>query len=97
MPDLSKITSKFDLNKIISDVKSIITPAAIPEANKSDPLGYCLSELNKLIKELADNNTKQADGIAKVNAMLGTLNQELAKLKVAKGDSSSAEAKASVG
>jgi len=87
MADLSKLTGKFDLNKIISDVKSIITPPPIPEANKDDPVGYCLSELNKLIKELAENNTKQADSIAKVSTMLGSLYQEIAKAKGATGSS----------
>lgn len=77
MADLSKITGKFDLQKIISDVKSMISPVAIPEANKDDPVGYCLSELDKLVKDLADNHTKQADAIAKVSTMLGTLYQEV--------------------
>jgi hypothetical protein len=83
MADLSKITGKFDLNKIINDVKSIITPSPIPEANKDDPVGYYLSELNKLIENLAENNTKQADNIAKASSILGTLQQELTKLKSA--------------
>lgn len=87
MADLSKITDKFDLNKIINDVKSIITPPAIPTASKDDPVGYYLSELNKMVKDLADNNTKQADVIAKVSATLGSLHQEVAKLKGPTGSS----------
>ena len=72
------MAGKFDIQKIIDDVKSIVTPAPIPEANKDDPAGYHLSELGKLVKELADNQNKQADTLAKVNAILGELYQELA-------------------
>ena len=76
MADLSKITGKFDLQKIINDVKSMISPVPIPEANKSDPVAYYLSELNKLAKDLAEVHTKQADLIAKVSSVLGNLYQE---------------------
>ena len=79
MADLSKITSKFDFQKIIGDVKSMISPVAIPEANKDDPVAYCLSELGKLAKDLAEQHSKQADTIAKISTMLGTLHQEMAK------------------
>lgn len=74
------MAGKFDIQKIIDDVKSIVTPAPIPEANKDDPVGYHLSELGKLTKELAENHTKQADTLAKVNAILGELYQELGKV-----------------
>jgi hypothetical protein len=79
MSDLSKITGKFDLQKIIGDVKSMVSPIAIPEADKSNPIAYCLSEISKLTKELADNHSKQADTISKISSMLGTLHQEVAK------------------
>jgi hypothetical protein len=77
MADMSKITDKFDLQKIIGDVKAMISPIAIPEANKNDPVGYCLSELSKLTKDLAESHSKQADTIAKMSTMLGTLHQEI--------------------
>ena len=77
MADLSKITNKFDLQKIIGDVKSMISPVTIPASNKNDPVGYCLSELSKLTKDLAESHSKQADTIAKINSMLGTLHQEI--------------------
>lgn len=77
MADLSKITGKFDLQKIINDVKSMISPEPIPEANKNDPIAYYLSGLNKLVKELAENHTKEADIIAKVSSTLGSLYQEV--------------------
>jgi hypothetical protein len=77
MADMSKTANKFDLQKIIGDVKAMISPVVIPEANKNDPVGYCLSELSKLTKDLAESHSKQADTIAKISTMLGTLHQEI--------------------
>jgi hypothetical protein len=77
MTDLSKATNKFDLQKFIGNVKSMLGPVVIPEANKDDPVGYCLSELSKLAKDLAESHSKQADTIAKISSMLGTLHQEI--------------------
>lgn len=74
---MASMSNKFDLQKIISNVKSMIGPVEIPEANKNDPVAYCLSELSKLTKDLADNHTKQADTIAKISTMLGTLHLEI--------------------
>jgi hypothetical protein len=73
MTDLLKTASKFDLQKLIGDVKSMLSPVVIPEANKDNPIGYCLSELSKLAKDLAENHAKQADAIAKITTILGTL------------------------
>lgn len=77
MADLSKFTDKLGLQKIINDMKSIISPAVIPEANKDDPIGYCLSELSKVGRELADHHAKQADIIAKFSNLLESLHREL--------------------
>ena len=79
MTDLSKITNKFDLQKIIGDVKSMISPEKIPEANKDDPVAYCLAEISKCLKDLAELHAQQADTIAKINTILGTLHQEITK------------------
>ena len=76
---------KFDLQKIIGDVKSMIGPIVIPEANKDDPVGYCLSELSKLAKDLAESHSKQADTIAKISTMLGTLHLEITNASKASG------------
>ncbi len=77
MSDLSKFTDKLGLQKIINDVKSMIAPAKIPDANKDDPVGFCLAELVKFTQELADGNNKQADVITKISSTLGALHQEL--------------------
>ncbi len=85
MADLPKITDKFDFQKIINDLKSMIGPVVIPEANKDDPIAYCLSELSKLAKDLAESHSKQADTIAKISTMLGTLHQEIVKIHKGSG------------
>jgi len=79
MADLSKITGKFDFQKIVNDVKSMISPAPIPEANKNDPIAYHMSELNKHTKSLAENHANQADIIAKISNVLDALYQETMK------------------
>lgn len=77
MADLSKFTDKLGLQKIINDMKAIISPAVIPEASKDDSVGYCLSELSKTGRELADHHAKQADLIAKLSNLLENLHREL--------------------
>ena len=76
MVDIPKV-GKFDFQKIISDVKSMISPVQIPEASKDDPAGYCISELSKIVKELADASTAQANAIAKLTSTLGALSQAM--------------------
>lgn len=89
MNDIVKNASKFDLQKIIEDVKAMVSPVAIPEANKNDPIAYHLSELNKIAKELAEIHAKQADFIAKMSDNLGALYQATASSQ--KGQVASAE------
>ncbi|MCL5260284.1 MAG: hypothetical protein M1561_01170 [Gammaproteobacteria bacterium] len=81
MPDVSKIKGKFDLQEIIKNVKSILGPAPIPEAAKDDPIGFCLTEIGRSLQQIAVLSTKQADEIAKINNLLGTLSQTLTLLK----------------
>ena len=78
MTDLPKISG---LQKVISDVKAMISSTLVPEANKDDPLGYYVFELSKLVKELTDNHTKQGDIVANMNNMLGNLSQALISAK----------------
>ncbi len=81
MADLSKIGDKLGLQKIINDMKSIISPVVIPEANKDNPRGYYLSELSKASNELAEHHLKQADIIARISNLLGSLHQEITGAK----------------
>lgn len=105
MTDTSK-GGKFDFQKIISDVKSMITPTPIPEANKDDPIPYLLSELGKQGEELAKMQQKQSDVMAKMNDTIGSLYSQImasrgesnigttkTDKKVTESDESSAETK----
>ena len=87
MSDAPKTPKKFDLQKIVSDVKAMITPAAIPEASKDDPIGYHFSELNKVTHELGEISTKLADTIAKLNNIIGAAYPLVTALK--KGEAKS--------
>jgi hypothetical protein len=78
--DLSKLTGgKFDLQKLVKDVKSMVGAAApLPLEAKDDPLGYLLSELTKSVKSLQENNAEEAKEIEKLGATLGALYKECA-------------------
>jgi hypothetical protein len=75
--DLSKITDKLGLQKIVNDIKSLVSPATIPITGKDDPITNYLSEINKLGKELADNNAIQLGIVAKINSAINGLYQQI--------------------
>lgn len=82
IPDISKITGKFDIQGIVKNVKSMISPGVeIPETAKGDPIMYKLSEVTKGLKILAELQVKQADELAKLDGMVGSLYQDIAALK----------------
>lgn len=75
---MSKIDmSKFNLQDIMKNVKAMINPTVIPEDAKKNPIGYRLSELNKIIASLSELHTKQADELARLNLALGELYQTI--------------------
>lgn len=73
-----KKASKFDLQAIMDNVKSLISPINIPEASKDQPIAFLLAEMNNAIKEAADLHSKQADAYAKLNGLVGELHTRLA-------------------
>lgn len=82
IPDISKITGKFDIQGIVKNVKSMISPGVeIPETAKGDPIMYKLSEITKELKILAELHVKQADELAKLDGMVGSLYQDITTLK----------------
>jgi hypothetical protein len=82
--DISKLTDKLDLQKIVKSVKSMVAPGVVvPESAKDDPMGYKMLEISKEVKNLVDLHAKMAEGLAKVNNMVGSLYQDVAALKAA--------------
>lgn len=66
-----------DFSKIVENVKSMISTPQIPEDAKGDPIGYRLSELSKTVKVIIETHSALGTEIAKLDAMLSTVYQEL--------------------
>ena len=66
---------KFNLQDIVSNLKTMLGAVNIPEANQDDPLGYLLMELSKSAQELTDIHDRQAEALAKLNSLLGSIHQ----------------------
>ena len=76
MAELSKITDKLGWQKIVNEVRSMIAPTlVVPEANRDDPMGYCLAELVKLNQEAVELHAKQSEVLARINSAMGALLQ----------------------
>lgn len=77
LSDLSKLTEKLDLQNVVKNVKSMISPGSnIPETSKDDPIGYRLFEITKALQTLGNLHEKQSVELAKLNNTLGALYQE---------------------
>lgn len=71
LPDISEITNKFDLDKILGGIKSMI--GAEEEAVHADPndaLGQKIEALNDVFNELSKTHAKLAKDFAKANELL---------------------------
>ncbi len=66
-------TSKFNLQKLISDVKSLINSVPIPEASKDDPVGYYLGEIGKAVQNITELQNQQMDMLTKLMETVGNL------------------------
>ena len=79
IPDISSITSKFDLDKILGGIKSMISPeeGASVSADPNDVLGMKIEQLTVLMKELSQTHAKLAKDSAKANDLLVSLFKDL--------------------
>ncbi len=77
-------TSKFNLQKIINDVKSLINSAPVPEANKDDPLSYFLNEIGKNLQALNELQNQQTNLLTKTMETVGNLANTLKQKNLAK-------------
>jgi len=79
IPDISTLTSKFDLDKILGGIKSMINPeqeAAIT-ADPNDALAMKIEQLNSLFKELSQTHAKLAKDFANASDTLVSLFKDL--------------------
>lgn len=76
--DFSDLTKKLNLNGIMDNVKSIITPGGVtPKAEDGDVVGLQLAELSLKIQELAKVNAEQAKRLAEVNKLFNAVFDQL--------------------
>lgn len=79
---MSDITKKFDLQGIIGNVKSIISPAGnTPSPNPDDALGLKIAELSTLVQQLATDQAEQSKALTKVNKLLNGVFQDVEALR----------------
>ena len=78
LPDITKLAEKFDIEKIVENVKSIISPGSvIPENAEGDPVAEKFVELRQLIQDVIKVQTEQTGKISKINNIVGALYKKL--------------------
>lgn len=84
-PNLSDLTSKFDLDKILSGIKSMIDPEGdSPEVDPNDALGLKIAQLSAVFQEMAKSHAQQAKDFTKANDILNGLFKDLEAVRVSK-------------
>ena len=81
LPDFNKLVEKIDLQSIVSNVKSIVSPGPeIPTPVEGDAVAKDLVEVIKQVHALADVHAQQAKNIAEINNKLNELCKSLQAL-----------------
>ena len=74
IPDMKK----FDINGILSGIKSMINPAAnLPEVDGDDPVAVKLAQLQLITNGLISSYEEQLKELGKINHLIGELSAEL--------------------
>lgn len=74
LPSLSELTKKLDVQKMVKDFRSLISPGhSTPEAPEGNEMAEKLAELIGVVNQLADTHAEQAKEIARVNSQLHEL------------------------
>lgn len=83
------MTSKFDLQSILNNIKSMINPeSSTPDVKSSnDAIGMKVVELSLLVQQLAKKCTEQAKEFNKVNELLNDLFKDIEVLRAQFGTS----------
>ncbi|QLH43510.1 MAG: hypothetical protein HWD59_12915 [Coxiellaceae bacterium] len=93
LPDLTKLTSKFDLQGIVDSVKSVINPgSAIPANLEGDPVAAKLALVSQALDQLSQVHAQQEQQIAKITALINSIYQDLSANKTATDKTAAPEA-----
>ncbi len=79
---MSEMKKKFDLNEIINNVKSMISPdSTVPNVSPDDAIGMKIAELSTMVQQLSNAHAEQAKELAKVNKLLNGLFKDIEALR----------------
>ena len=74
--------SKFDLNTLLSNIKSLIQPGGdTPNPDPSDRLGNTLAELSVLAQALQHSHEEQGKKLAEMSRLFNEVYQQLEALR----------------
>lgn len=78
LSDLTKFTKKLNINKVVGNVKSIISPTGdTPDADEDDELGQQLAELSLLVQEMLDVHEQQSSRMEQVNKLFNEVFKDI--------------------
>ncbi len=90
LPDLGKLSEKFDLQGIMDNVKSILSPgSAIPENIVGDPIAGKLALIYACTKKIAELQEQQDAEIARINTLVASLMKDLSQAQAGKTEATS--------
>lgn len=73
---------KFDIQGIITGIKSMISPEAnTPQVNPDDAIGVKIAELSTLVQQLASAQAEQVKELTQVNKLLNSLFNDIEALR----------------
>ena len=78
LPDLNKLAEKLEFEKIVNNVKSVISPGSvIPKDAEGDPVAAKFIELHQLAEKVAKTQAEQTKQISIINNIIGALYKKL--------------------
>jgi len=88
IPKLSELGNKFDLDKILGGIKSLVgaDEDSTIKADPSDALGVKVEKLSALLKELNQSHAQITKDFEKANALLVSLFKDLEAVRAEKKD-----------
>jgi hypothetical protein len=85
---------KFDIQGIITNIKSIINPEGnTPNVNPDDAIGVKIAELSILVQHLATAQAEQVKELGRVNKLLNGLFSDIEALRKTQTHDAPADAK----
>jgi hypothetical protein len=87
IPDLGKLTEKFDLQGIVKDIKSLLNPGGdlpsdemLAEASH-DPIAQKMAQISITLQNLTKKAAEQEELVLQVSKIVGELYKEVAVLR----------------